>query len=211
MSHTNISECSFLPIYIKRLAISALVCSLLQMVNISYLAIFLFPFFPFPFNLFSYPFPFFFVTNIPKAFLDYLLLHTAYRFVKSFLLQLTFPNDNYRPIPCFKLSPDFLVSLLIPRNLLDPKLGVRLGDGVFLTAFVSVPEASVNEHHRTMLRKYEIGGTRQPFVVLPVSESPSPQLMSQLHFRLGRRGTDSGHVAMTLVWSEDVGHQTTKK
>ena len=34
MSPTNISECSFLPIYIKRLAISALVCSLLQMVNI---------------------------------------------------------------------------------------------------------------------------------------------------------------------------------
>ena len=34
MLPTNISECSFLPIYIKRLAISALVCSLLQMVNI---------------------------------------------------------------------------------------------------------------------------------------------------------------------------------
>lgn len=40
MSPTNISECSFLPIYIKRLAISALVCSLLQMVNINYFTIY---------------------------------------------------------------------------------------------------------------------------------------------------------------------------
>lgn len=135
-----------------------------------------------------------------------LVADAADRLFEDGLLQLALPDDDDRPTLRLQLSPFLLIAFLIPGHLGRPEFRVGLGDSVVLAALVTVPEATVDEHHRPILWQNDVRFPRQPLFIDPVAEPKTPQRTAQLQLRLRGRGVDSCHVAMALVWSECVWH-----
>ena len=135
-----------------------------------------------------------------SAVLNYSLPHMVCRFIKPFLLQLTLPNDYYRPILCFKLPPDVLVSLLIPSHFFNPEIRIRLRDSVLLAVLVSMPEATVYKDDRSVLGKDDIGRARKALDINSVAEAELPEGMTQLQFRAGILGSVVRHTFEALFW-----------
>lgn len=73
----------------------------------------------------------------------------AYR--EKIVLQFTFPDNYHVPALRLQLTPDYLVSLLIPGNLRCPEISVGLGHRVELAAIVAMPEAAMDEDDSAVL------------------------------------------------------------
>ncbi len=70
---------------------------------------------------------------------------------KKIVLQFTFPDNYHVPALRLQLTPDYLVSLLIPGNLRCPEISVGLGHRVELAAIVAMPEAAMDEDDSAVL------------------------------------------------------------
>ena len=128
------------------------------------------------------------------------------RVIEDGFIQLAFPDDDDGPAFGLQLAPDFLVPLLVAGDFRLPKLSVGFRDVGVLAVFVAMPEAAVDEDDGAVLGEDDIRFAGQFLVVYPIAESLVPKGMTQLQLRLCGGGVDGGHVAMALVWSEDVRH-----
>lgn len=133
--------------------------------------------------------------------------HAVHRVFEAVFLQFALPDDDDRPALCLKLAPDFLVAFLVPGHLGRPELGIGLGNRIELAVPVAVPEATVDEDDRAVLWKDNIRRSGQSLVVDQISEPKMPQRMTQLQLRLRRRGVNSCHVTVALVWSMHIRHR----
>ena len=73
-----------------------------------------------------------------------------------------------------------------------------------MTVLVRVPEASVDEHYRIVVRKNKIRLSRIAFVADPVAEPGFEQGRANLLFRLRVLGADLRHVPVSVFWGECV-------
>ena len=87
---------------------------------------------------------------------DYFLRDTLNRIINTPLLQLAFPNNDNAPPFRLQLSPYLLIPLLITSNLCHPEVRVCLRCFVIVTAFVTMPKATVNENGRSVSWQYNI-------------------------------------------------------
>ena len=94
--------------------------------------------------------------------------------LEMLVVQLTFPNYDHGPAFGLKLSPDLLVPFLIPSDLVQPEIGVGLGNNIQLAFLVTVPETPVDENDGVEFGQDNIGGAWQAVVILPVPISSSP-------------------------------------
>ena len=109
--------------------------------------------------------------------------------LQTSLFQLAFPYDDDKPALSLHLPPNLLVALLVPGDLGGPEVRVGLGNSIVGAAFVSMPEAAVNEDDRPVLRQDDIGGSGETFVVQTVSKAQMPKRMTQTEFRAGIVGS----------------------
>ncbi len=80
-------------------------------------------------------------------------------FFKVRLFQLTFPYNDDAPTFCLQLSPDFLIPLLVPRDLCHPEFFVGLGDRIILTVFMAMPKAAMHKDDGAVFWKYNVRRT----------------------------------------------------
>ena len=133
-------------------------------------------------------------------------LHAADGFFQSCFLQLAFPNYDDRPALCLQLAPLLLVTLLVAGDFGGPEVGVGFGHRVELAAFVTMPEAAMDEDDSLIFGKDDVGLARQFLVVHPIAKTETPQCASQLQLRLCGGGMNGGHIAMALFLSTIVCH-----
>lgn len=95
------------------------------------------------------------------------------------MLQRTFPDDGHSPAKCPERLDVTPVAIYIGLELLSPEFHVGSGDGGVATVFVAVPKASVDEHHRPVLRKHEVWGAgqlaRMESIPKPLGEEKGPK------------------------------------
>ena len=73
-----------------------------------------------------------------------------------------------------QLVQHLMVPLLIPPDFILPELGIRFRNHVILASLMSMPEASIHQNAGAILPQYNIRFSRQPWMIEPIPESPSP-------------------------------------
>lgn len=76
------------------------------------------------------------------------------------MLQSAFPNDGHAPAKSVEYFHMMPVAIDIPLEFLPPELLVGPRSGRVATALVSMPETTVDEHCRPVLREHKVGGAR---------------------------------------------------
>ena len=87
-------------------------------------------------------------------------------------LQLAFPDDDDRPALSLKLTPDFLVTSLVPGDLLFPVFAVGTWHPKCKATLMSVPETSMDEYHGLIFREYDVRRAGKMTDVFSIAESP---------------------------------------
>lgn len=121
-------------------------------------------------------------------------------FIKLFLLQLAFPDNNHIPPLRLQLPPNLLISLLVPYHLCNPEVCIRLWNRVIFAVFMSMPEAAVDENDRTILGENDVRTTWEIFGIDSITEPSPPKRMTQKHFRTCILGSVMRHTFKTLLW-----------
>lgn len=101
-------------------------------------------------------------------------------------------------------SPDVTGNIVL--ELLQPKRGIALGNGGYLTSRMAVPEAAMDKNHDLVARKDNIWFSWQPPFVQPVAEAHSMQGLAQSKFRLGVLSPDPRHALGATGWGKEVDH-----
>ena len=99
--------------------------------------------------------------------------------------------------------------MFITFNLRHPEVSVCLRDGELLTAFVTVPETTIDEDTGTVLAQHHIGFARKQRMVQTVSEAVVPKIPADYHFGFRILALNSSHVVVALyrvviVWHERI-------
>lgn len=113
------------------------------------------------------------------------------------------------PSHCRQLLLIFLVSLLVPANLLHPEVTVcrwnfATGRVFQLAQFhkMTMPETAVNKDASPVFSQYQIRMPRQPLVIKPKTETSLPQSSTHYHLWLGILRTNRRHVLIDAFWRE---------
>lgn len=122
------------------------------------------------------------------------------RCVLNRLFQGTFPNDSHAPaeaVERFCMPP---VAIDISLEFLHPELLVGSRGGCVTTTFVSMPETTVNEHHRPVLREHDIRDAGQLFDMKSIPKPLGKKNGTKCPFRPSVLSADARHHAAAL-WS----------
>lgn len=119
--------------------------------------------------------------------------------LKIRLFQLTLPNDDNAPAFRLKLTPDLLITFLIPRDFSYPEFGVGIGDHIILTAFVTMPKTAMHENDGPILGKDDIRPPREALVVYPIPEPLTPECVTQTKLRTSILGSVMRHALESLL------------
>ena len=120
------------------------------------------------------------------------------RSVLDRMLQRALPDYGHTPAEspkCLHVSP---VAVDIAEELLLPELFIGPGRGRVATAFVSMPEAAVDEHDRPVLREHKIWRAGQLSDMKPVAKSPGKKKGAKGSFRPGVLSANARHHAAAL-------------
>ena len=99
--------------------------------------------------------------------------------------QLAFPNRYAMPTHLCKLVLFLQVTVTIALNLCLPKLHICLWKHIILTAFMPVPETTVDKDYRAILAQHNIGMTRKTRMVKPIAKAPAEKIFPNQYFRFG--------------------------
>ena len=99
-----------------------------------------------------------------------------------------------------------MVPLPVPPDLLHPEPGVRFRHHIILASLMSVPEASVHQNTGAILPEHNIRFSRQPWMIEPIPESPTPQKFPDKNLRFGIPALDCRHIVMALFYGQAVRH-----
>lgn len=106
------------------------------------------------------------------------------RSLRDRVLQGAFPDDSHAPAESmehFRMAP---VASDVSLEFLLPELFIGPGSGCVAAAFMSVPEAAVDEHHCSALREYKVGGAGQSPHMKSISKTPGERRVRSI--RSGR-------------------------
>lgn len=124
----------------------------------------------------------------------------------AILLDRTFPHNRGSPSRLFESRERPLIPEYILLEFLRPELGSSGGCGCEPAAFVTMPEASMDEHDCPKFRKDQIGFPRQSLAVQPISQAPCMQRFSQGEFGLRVSPLDPRHHSGPRRLVDNVGH-----
>ena len=112
------------------------------------------------------------------------------------------------PAEAAPLDAFFDVALFVAFYFLLPEWGVALGHYKVLAAFVTVPEAAVNEDDCLVFAQYYVGGAGQALDVYAVAVAMGVQITSHNQLGLGVPALDARHALVPLLFAHSVCHDT---
>src|SRR3546814_12151521 len=86
----------------------------------------------------------------------------------------------------------------ISLEFLPPEIFIGPGSGCVAAAFMSVPEAAMDEHHCFALREHKVGGAGQPPHMKSISKTPGEKEGAKYPFRPGVLSANARHHAAAL-------------
>ena len=98
--------------------------------------------------------------------------------------QLAFPNRYTMPTHFCKLALFLQVTVTIAPNLCLPKLHICLWKHIILTAFMPMPETTVDKDYRAILAQHYIRMTRKTRMVKPIAKAPAEKILPNQYLRL---------------------------
>ena len=101
----------------------------------------------------------------------------------SLLAQRAFPDDRDSPAGIEQCVPVTPIAFHIGVELRLPEFRARGRGGCVRAAYVSVPEAAVNETHCSKSGKHQVGGAGKFAVMQAISETAGMQCPTQDEFR----------------------------
>ena len=102
----------------------------------------------------------------------------------------------------------FDVAFLVAVDLSLPELAITLGQHEVLTAFVTVPKATIDEDDCLVFAQYNVGGARQALDVYAVAVAMGVQVTSHNQFRFCILALDARHALVPLLFAHSVCHDT---
>ncbi len=121
--------------------------------------------------------------------------------------ELTLPNRDAMPPHLGKRLLFLSVPFPVAYNLGGPEVDISLRHTKITTPLMSMPEASVDKNHSTVLSQHQIRMSRQPGMIEPVSEPTSEQKLPHQQLRLGVLTSNRRHAAMPLFLRQRVHNQ----
>ena len=121
-------------------------------------------------------------------------------------LQFAFPDNDGMPSHFCQPMQHLMVPLPVSPDLILPELGIRFRHHIILASFMSMPEASIHQNAGTILPKHNIRFSRQPWMIEPIPESPSPQELPDKNLRFGILASDCRHIIMALFYGHFIWH-----
>ena len=121
-------------------------------------------------------------------------------------LQFTFPYHDGMPSHFSQPVQHLMVPLPVPPDLLHPEPSVRFRHHIIFAPLVSMPEASIHKNAGTILPEHDVRFSRQPRMIEPIPESPSPQELPDKNLRFGILALDCRHVVVALFYGHSIWH-----
>ena len=111
-------------------------------------------------------------------------------------LQFTFPYHDGMPSHFSQPVQHLMVPLPVSPDLLHPEPGVRFRHHIILAPLMSVPEAPVHQNTGAIFPQHDVRLARQPRMIEPIPESPTPQKFPDKNLRFGIPAL----IAAILLW-----------
>jgi len=121
-------------------------------------------------------------------------------------LQFAFPDNDGMPSHFCQPMQHLMVPLSVSPDLILPELGIRFRHHIILASFMSMPEASIHQNAGTILPEHNIRFSRQPRMIEPIPESPSPQELPDKNLRFGILASDCRHIVVALFYGYFIWH-----
>ena len=97
--------------------------------------------------------------------------------------QLAFPDRYAMPTHFCKLALFLQVTVTIALYLCSPETHVCLWKHIILTAFMPVPETTVDKDNRAILAQHNIWMTRKTRMVKPIAKASAEKILPNQYFR----------------------------
>ena len=107
-----------------------------------------------------------------------------------------------------QLDAFFEVALFVAFYFLLPELAIVLGQHEVFAAFVTVPEAAVDEDDCLVLAQYYVGGAGQAFDIYAVAVAMGVQITSHNQLGFGVLALNARHALVPLFCGHSVCHDT---
>ena len=120
--------------------------------------------------------------------------------------QFTFPDNNGMPSHFCQPKQHLMVPFPVSPDFLHPEPGIRFRNHVILASLMSMPEASIHQNAGAILSQHNIRFSRQPWMIEPIPESPSPQELPDKHLRFGILAPDCRHIMVALLYGHFIWH-----
>ena len=127
-------------------------------------------------------------------------------FLPDSRFQFTFPDDDGMPSHLCQPMQHLMVPFPVSPDFIHPEPGVRFRYHIIFTPLMSVPEASIHQNTGTILPQHNIRFSRQPWMIEPISESPSPQELPDKNLRFGILAPDCCHIVVALLYGHSIWH-----
>ena len=115
-------------------------------------------------------------------------------------LQFAFPYHDGMPSHFSQPVQHLMVPLPVPPDLLHPEPGVRFRHNIIFASLMSVPEAPVHQNTGAIFPQHDVRLARQPRMIEPIPESPTPQKFPDKNLRLGIPAPYCCHIVMALFY-----------
>lgn len=125
------------------------------------------------------------------------------RSVLDRMLQRAFPDGGYAPAKRPKRFHVSSVAVDIAQELSLPELFVGPGCGGVAAAFVSMPEAAVDEHCRPVFREHKVRGAGQLSDMKSITKSPGEKKRAKSPLRPSVFSANARHHATALRGGRD--------
>ena len=123
-------------------------------------------------------------------------------------LQFAPPNDDCVPAEEAELDAFLYIMFLVSLYLLLPVLGIALGHYKVFAAFVTVPEAAVDEDDCLVLAQYYVGGAGQALDIYAVAVAMGMEVTAHNQLGFGVLALDARHALVPLLCGHSVCHDT---
>ena len=122
------------------------------------------------------------------------------RFLPYRRLQFTFPYHDGMPSHFSQPVQHLMVPLPVPPDLLHPEPGVRFRHHIIFAPLMSVPEAPVHQNTGAIFPQHDVRLARQPRVIEPIPESPTPQKFPDKNLRFCIPASYCRHIVVALFY-----------
>ena len=121
-------------------------------------------------------------------------------FLPDSRFQFTFPYHDSMPSHFCQPMQHLMVPFPVPPDFIHPEPGVRFRHHIIFAPLMSVPEASVHQNTGAIFPQHNIRLARQPWMIEPIPESPTPQKFPDKNLRFGIPAPYCRHIVMALFY-----------